>query len=300
MDEILAGMIRTATPVLLAALGGVICEKVGVFNIALEGMMLFGAFFAIYGVFLTTSPAFGILLALLVGAVIGVIYVFIVEKMKADPTIVSIGVNTLAIGVTTYLMKITFGDAGSVGSDRIVGLPKLDIPLLRDIPFLNNMLNGHTPLVYVSIILVVLMHFIVYHTHTGISMRAVGEKEAAAAAAGIKVNRYRFLGVMLCGALCGLAGAHLSLGYVTMFTENMSGGRGFFAYTAVVFGKADPFMVLVASLVFGLAETLAYRAQQFGLPSPLVLTVPYTITLVALIVRNVKIRKNALKNTAKA
>ncbi len=248
--------------------------------------MLFGAFFGVWGMYLTGSVAMAILFAVAVGALIGLIYVLLVEKMNANATIASIGVNTFAVGITTYMMKIIFGDAGSVGTAGITGLPKIDIEFIGDIPFLGTVINGHTILVYVSLLLVAVLSFFLFHTHTGINLRAVGEKPLAAASAGIRVFRYRVVAVVACGMLCGLAGVHLSLGHVTLFSENMTAGRGFFAYTAVVFGQANPIGVMIASFVFGLAETITYRVQQSGFPGPLVLTVPYIITILALIVRN--------------
>ena len=138
MEEIFAGMIRTATPILLAALGGILCEKVGVFNIALEGLMLFGAFFGVYAVSLTGEPLMALLAALAVGAIGGLIYVILVELLKTDATIASIGMNTFALGLTTYLMKMVFGDEGSIRSANIVGFSKLEIPWLEKIPFIGR------------------------------------------------------------------------------------------------------------------------------------------------------------------
>jgi len=288
LADILAGMIRTATPILLAALGGLLCEQAGVLNIALEGMMLFGAFFGVWGMAITGSVPFAILFALAIGGIAGFLYVFLVEKLHTNPTITSIGMNVFAAGLTTYLMKIVFGDAGSVGTEGIVGLPKINIPFLQKIPFLGAIFSGHTVLVYVSILLVILISFILYRTNIGINLRSVGEKPIAAAAAGISINKYRMGAVIIGGMLCGLAGVHLSLGYVKLFSEGMTAGRGFFAYTAVVFGSATPIGALIASMVFGLAETFTYRVQQMGIPGPLVLTVPYLITILALITRSVR------------
>ncbi len=231
--------------------------------------MLFGAFFGVYAVSLTGEPLMALLAALAVGAIGGLIYVILVELLKTDATIASIGMNTFALGLTTYLMKMVFGDEGSIRSANIVGFSKLEIPCL----------------------LVILMQIFIYKTRTGINLRAVGENPLAATSAGISVKRYRIISVVVAGMLCGLAGVHLSLGYVTMFTENMTGGRGFFSYTAVVFGQANPVIVMIASFVFGLSETLAYRFQQSGVPVPLVLTIPYVITVIALIIRNVRIKK---------
>lgn len=296
MLDLLAGTIRTATPILLAALGGLICERVGVFNIALEGLMLFGAFFGIWGVWLVGSPWAGAGIAIVLTSILAFIFAVLVVKFHSDPTITALGINMLAEGVTTFSMKLVFGDQGSIHSSQIVGLPKIDLPLIDNIPILGDILSGYTPMVYLSWILVALCAFFLYRTSAGVNLRMVGENPRAAATAGIPVERYQILVVTISGIFCALAGTHLSMGYVTMFTENMTSGRGFIAYTAVVFGKADPVMVLVASLVFGAAESLSYRAQQFGsIPSPIIMMMPYLITIVALLLRRERRRKAAVK-----
>ena len=296
MLDLLAGTIRTATPILLAALGGLICERVGVFNIALEGLMLFGAFFGIWGVWLVGSPWAGAGIAIVLTSILAFIFAVLVVKFHSDPTITALGINMLAEGVTTFSMKLVFGDQGSIHSSQIVGLPKIDLPLIDNIPILGDILSGYTPMVYLSWILVALCAFFLYRTSAGVNLRMVGENPRAAATAGIPVERYQILVVTISGIFCALAGTHLSMGYVTMFTENMTSGRGFIAYTAVVFGKADPVMVLVASLVFGAAESLSYRAQQFGsIPSPIIMMMPYLITSVALLLRRERRRKAAVQ-----
>ena len=296
MLDLLAGTIRTATPILLAALGGLICERVGVFNIALEGLMLFGAFFGIWGVWLVGSPWAGAGIAIVLTSILAFIFAVLVVKFHSDPTITALGINMLAEGVTTFSMKLVFGDQGSIHSSQIVGLPKIDLPLIDNIPILGDILSGYTPMVYLSWILVALCAFFLYRTSAGVNLRMVGENPRAAATAGIAVERYQILVVTISGIFCALAGTHLSMGYVTMFTENMTSGRGFIAYTAVVFGKADPVMVLVASLVFGAAESLSSRAQQFGsIPSPIIMMMPYLITIVALLLRRERRRKAAVQ-----
>ena len=287
MDALIASTIRCATPILLAALGGILSERAGVFNIALEGMMLFGAFFAIYGSYLFGNPWLGTLIAILFCAFMGWLFVKLIENLGAEPTITGIGMNTLALGMTTYLAKMAFGGGGSIAAkDRIVGFSKVQLPVIKDIPFLGKVFSGYTPLVYVTFLLVPVLSFFLYHTHKGIHLRAVGENVPAAQAAGLNVNRYRTAAIVVASMLCGLAGSHLSLGYVTLFTENMTNGRGFFAYVAVVFGKADPASVMIAALVFGLADTLSTKVQGNGIPSSLVLMLPYIVTIIALIVRN--------------
>ncbi len=296
MLDLLAGTIRTATPILLAALGGLICERVGVFNIALEGLMLFGAFFGIWGVWLIGDPWAGAGIAIVLTSVLAFLFAVLVVKLRSDPTITALGINMVAEGITTFAMKLVFGDQGSIHASQVVGLPKIDLPFIRDIPVLGDVLSGYTPMVYLSWILVALCAFLLYRTSAGVNLRMVGENPRAAATAGIPVERYQILVVTLSGIFCALAGTHLSMGYVTMFTENMTSGRGFIAYTAVIFGKADPVMVLVASLVFGAAESLSYRAQQFGsIPSPIIMMMPYLITIVALLLRRERRRKAAVQ-----
>lgn len=286
MEEMLASMIRTATPILLAALGGLLCERIGIFNIALEGLMLIGAFFGILGVYVTGNIYFAVLFAVVVTVLFSTVFALLVEKCNAEPTITALGLNMLAEGITTFLMKYVFGDQGSIHSDRIVGMEKIAIPFIQDIPWLGKILSNHTVLVYASWILVIACAFILFKTSLGINMRLVGENRKAAEAAGIKTSRYRIVTVAVSGAFCALGGIYLSLGYVTMFTENMTAGRGFIAYTAVVFGKASPGKVLIASLIFGAAEAFSYRVQQFGnIPSSLVMMMPYIITIFALLAR---------------
>lgn len=287
MTQLIVSMIRCATPILLAALGGVICERVGVFNIALEGMMLFGCFFAIYGSYLSGNAWVGVLVAVLVCGMVGFIFEKLTEDLGAEPTITGIGINTLALGMTTYLMKMVFGEGGSISAgNKIQGFSKVEIPIIKDIPFIKEIFSGYTPLVYFTFILVPILAFLLYRTHIGISIRAVGEEEHAAQAAGLSVSRFRVISLIVAGMLCGLAGAHLSLGYVILFSENMTNGRGFFAYVAVVFGRADPFSVMIAAMVFGLADTLSTKFQGNGIPSSLVLMLPYVVTILALMVRS--------------
>jgi simple sugar transport system permease protein len=286
MMDLLAGTIRTATPLLLAALGGLICERCGVFNIALEGLMLFGAFFAIFGVYLTGNPFFGVLFAISATTALAFIFSMLHVKGGANPIIAAIGINMLALGATTFSMKMIFGDQGSVYSDRIVGLKRLDILGLNDLPVLGPIFSGHSPTVYLSWLLVAVCAVFLYKTTPGINLRMVGEAPKAAQTAGIPIDRVKIAAVSVGGVFCALAGVHLSMGYVTMFTENMTAGRGFIAFTAVVFGKADPVKVLIASLIFGFAESLGYRIQQYSsIPSPLVMMLPYVITVIALMFR---------------
>lgn len=289
MTDIFSSMLRTAAPILLAALGGLLCEKAGVLNLALEGMMLFGAFFGVMGSYYTDNAYLGALVALLTGAVLGTVYHLFVERWKADAMITSIGMNSLALGMTSFLKRSIFGDSGIIMG--IAGIPKHNSSFLSSIPVIGKVLDGQTTLVYVGLVLVIILHFFLFRTHAGINLRAVGERPLAAASAGVSVSKYRFIALTVGGALCGLAGAHLSLGYVTMFSENMTAGRGFFAYTCVAFGQANPLLVMLASFIFGLAENLSYLLQGAAIPSQIILMAPYLCTILALIFRNFNLKK---------
>ncbi len=285
LSGLLAAVLRTATPILLAGLGGLITQQAGVFNIALEGFMLTGAFAAVALAHLWGNSLLALLAGALISCVMAGVFALAVLRFRADSIIAGIGINLLASGLTTYLMRVWLGSVGSFTSDRVTGLPTLTLPVIKTLPFLGRVLSGHTPLVYFALILVPVVSFSLYRTSLGMNLRAVGEHPDAARTAGLRVNAYRTAAILLSGFFSGLAGAHLSLGYVTLFSEDMTAGRGFVAFTAVVFGGARPVLVLAASWLFGLAEAVTFRVQQFGVPPALVLMLPYLVTIGALLAR---------------
>ncbi|SRR5579884_156649 len=281
MGELIAATIRTTAPILLAALGGLLCARAGVFNIALEGLMLMGAFAVIAGAYFSGSVWLGLLGAMAVGVATALVFAFFIQRLRADVIIAGLAINILALGLTTFLLKVWFGVDGSFTSDQISGLPTVYLPLLPDTFFLNNL----SILIYVSWVLVAAIAWFLYRTPWGLTLRAVGEFPAAATTAGINVRTVRYLAVAASGALCGLAGAQLANGYLTgTFTENMTAGRGYLAFTAVIFGAAQPGLVFAASLLLGMADALGVRLQllQVPIPAEFVLMFPYVLTLVAL------------------
>ncbi len=281
MGELIAATIRTTAPILLAALGGLLCARAGVFNIALEGLMLMGAFAVIAGAYFSGSVWLGLLGAMAVGVATALVFAFCIQRLRADVIIAGLAINILALGLTTFLLKVWFGVDGSFTSDQISGLPTVHLPLLPDTFFLNNL----SILIYVSWVLVAAIAWFLYRTPWGLTLRAVGEFPAAATTAGINVRTVRYLAVAASGALCGLAGAQLANGYLTgTFTENMTAGRGYLAFTAVIFGAAQPGLVFTASLLLGVADALGVRLQllQVPIPAEFVLMFPYVLTLVAL------------------
>lgn len=278
---LLYATLRVATPVLLAATGGLLCELGGFVNIALEGLMLVAAFFAVVVSAATGSAGLGLLAAVGAAVVLAAVLAFTVLDLKADPIIAGFALTIAAGGLTVFLMSTWFGDKGSYSPATVVPLPRPDIPWLERVPVLGPVLDGQNVLVYAALLLVPAVHYLVYRTPFGLHLRAAGENPDAAASAGLDVRRLRFAAVLLSGVFCGLAGANLSLGYLTMFVRGMTAGRGFIALAAVLLGGVTPIGTLAASLFFGFAEALAVRLQTLQLPAHLVLMIPYVATATA-------------------
>jgi simple sugar transport system permease protein len=275
---------RFVTPILLAALGGLICERVGVFNIALEGLMLTGAFAAVVGSYYAGSAFVGVLAAVVAGVALATILASFAITLRGDMIVLGIALNLLASGLTVFLLRSLFGVKGAFQDPNLQGLGKIDLPGLEALPVLGPLLSGHSWVIYLSWLLVAGMQLLLFHHALGLRMRGVGEHPEAAATLGVSVTGLRYLAVLLSGALCGLAGAQLSLGNVTLFVENMSAGRGWIAVVAVMFGRAHPLGVLAASLLFGLADSVGFRLQGLQMPSQFTGMVPYVVTLVSLFI----------------
>ena len=278
--------LRTATPVVLAGLGVLMTDHVGIMNIGMDGMMLCGAFFAVLGSCFLGGWVGGLLLALALGALLGAFFGLFVIKFKSDEYIIGVALNIFAGGLTVFLLRTIFGATGAFSGTSalpIQPLPVIRIPLLRDIPVLGGLLSDNTLLVYVSWLMVIVSYVIIYRTPLGFWMRAAGENPEALRAAGKSPERMKYLASILCGLFSGLAGAHLSLGYLTMFTENMSASRGFIAVACVIFGGSNPLRVFLAALLFGFIDALGLRVQSFDISSNLTSLAPYLATVVMMV-----------------
>ncbi len=275
--------IRNATPVLLAALGGLFTEHAGIMNIGMEGMILMGAFFAVVFSFLFASASMGVLVAVLVGIAVGLFFALFVVKLKSDEFIIGMTINTFAGGLTIFLLRSVFGKVGTWTDVGIKGLAPIEIPLIKDIPFIGDILSGYSLFVYLSWVFVILVWIFLYRTPYGFWMRASGEHPEALETAGISPVKMKVLSSVLCGIFCGIAGAHLSLGFLNCFTEGMSANRGFIAFACVVFGMANPPKVFGAALLFGFLQALGLRLQSVGVPSDLTAAVPYLATVLMLV-----------------
>ena len=279
--------LRTATPVVLAGLGVLMTDHVGIMNIGMDGMMLCGAFFAVLGSCFLGSCVGGLALALAIGALLGAFFGLFVIKFKSDEYIIGVALNIFAGGLTVFLLRTIFRVTGAFSGTAelpIHSMPTVHIPLIQDIPVLGDLLSGNTLLVYVSWIMVILSYVLIYRTPLGFWMRAAGENPEALRAAGQSPERMKYLASILCGLFSGLAGTNLSLGYLTMFTENMSASRGFIAVACVIFGGSNPLWMFLAALLFGFIDALGLRVQSFNISSNLTSLAPYLATVVMMVV----------------
>ncbi|MBB2899268.1 simple sugar transport system permease protein [Kineococcus radiotolerans] len=276
-----AAVLAATAPVALAALGGALCGRAGVFNIALEGQVLWAAFTAVGVSYWTASPWWGVLAAVVTTALLSGILAVGSVRWHADPIIVAVGLNLLALGLTGFLLRSVFDASGTFAPPGLVGLP--DLSQLSNVPVLGRLLAGQSVLVPLALLLPVAAAWWLARTPVGLRLRGVGDHPAAATTLGVPVSRYQQLTVLVAGALCGLAGAQLALGNVTAFTENMTAGRGWVAVAAVMLAVNRPVGVLLACLLFGAAEAWGFRLQGIGLPQQLTDAAPYLVTLVVLV-----------------
>jgi simple sugar transport system permease protein len=280
--------LRIATPLLLAALGGAFKHHSGIFNIALEGMMLVGSFTAVTVSYITSNWVFGVLAGILAGLIMGLLYGLFTVTLKADFIVTGVAINLLSLGLTTYLLRALFHVKSGLQSPRIQPIPDINLPFLQPLGVVGTVLNNQSLFTYLSWILVILLWIWLYRTPFGLHLRAAGEHPEAVETAGISVRNIRYIAAIVCGVLCALAGAHLSLGYLNQYVINISSGRGFIALAAVIFGSGNPISLLFVSLLFGLADSLSIRIQGLGVPGYFALMVPYVVTILALVIWSIQ------------
>ena len=285
LNEIIAASVRIATPITLAALGGVFCQKSGIFNIGLEGIMLVGAFTVICGVYASDGSIwFGLFCAVASGIIFSLLFAIAVLKLNANQIITGIGLNLLGVGLTSFLLRSIFNTSGLLRPPVIHKIPLIKIEFLKDIPVLGGIFAEQHIITYISFVMVVVTAILLYKTPFGIASRAIGELPEAATTAGVNPKRIGLLAIIWSGALCGLAGSYLSIVSVSEFTENMVQGRGFTAFTALVFGNANPYITWAVSILFGFADALGIRVElsSLGFPSSILKMFPYILSVVAL------------------
>lgn len=292
--DLWSGTLREATPLALAAVGGVISERSGVVNIAMEGMMLAGAFFAFVADVTFASALAGFFAAIIVGGLLALLLAFAAVRLRADQIVIGMAINLGALGLTSYLDFAKYSNGtpsactppNTCKSGQFLTIPDWSIPVLHKIPVLGPILFQLNPIVYLMLLIVVVVQLFLFRTTLGLRIRAVGEHPRAADTAGINVQGLRYLSVTLSGLLSGLAGAYLVQALSIGFSDNMTAGRGFIALAAMIFGKWTPLGAFGACLLFGFGQSIYDHAQS----TPGVLQdyatilamLPYVLTIVAL------------------
>ncbi len=279
-SALFAAMLRYATPLLFGALGGVVSERSGVINIGLEGMMLMGCFFGIYGADVFGSWALGLVVAMVAGALLALVHAVFSIHLRANQIVSGTGINFLALGITGYFFTQHYGPNGTPTNISMV--PNIKLPLIQHVGFFGAAIGDANLMTWLGLALVPVLTFFLFRTIWGLRLRSVGEKPRAADTVGLPVLRIRYAAVIASGMLAALGGAYLSVGFVGSFTPNMTEGRGFIALAAMIFGKWKPWGALWATLLFGFGSALADRLSQ---PNPTLGTLfealPYVLTLVA-------------------
>lgn len=274
--------IRVMTPILFAALACMVFTKGGIDSIGTEGIMLTCALAAPLGSYITKSAILGVIIAMIIGALLSCLFGYVTISLKSEPVLAGIALNTLASGLTIFIIYYATGEKGSTQSLNNATVANIQIPLLKEIPIIGDIFSGHSILTYLGILITILLAFLIYKTPTGLRIRSVGENPEAAKSVGISILKYKYISLILAGALCGLGGAYMSMSYVSFFSKEMVAGRGFIGMAAESMGRGTPWGVMLSALLFGAADSLAIRLQLLQLPAQLIQTIPYVITIIAI------------------
>lgn len=282
--ELLVGTIRLSTPIILASIGATICEKSGIVNIAMEGIMIIGAFFSTIVTLSTNNPWLGLLAGVLFAMIFSLIHAVATITLHLDHVVSGAVLNIVALGLTRYLMILIIGHPGTTDLvKRSLGQYKLAIPMLSKIPIIGPVFFNQTPIVYMTFILLIVITVFLNKTKIGLHIRAAGEHPLAIETLGISVAKMRYLAVLISGFLCGLAGTYLAIENGTSFTEGMTNGRGFIALAANISGGWNPIGSFLASLLFGFADSLQFKLQAskiINMPSEIFTMFPYILTVI--------------------
>lgn len=281
--EFLFSVLRITSPILFAALAAVIAEKAGMTNIGLEGTMMVSALIgSLVGVW-TQSAFLGLCAAIIIGSLLGLMIGFFALKLKTNIILAGIAVNTIGGGGTIFMLYMLTGLRGNSGGLANKLLPTIDIPLIKDIPFVGQVLSGHCVLTYVAFICVALVAILLYKTPLGLKIRAVGENPNAADSVGVSVRKISYISLGISGALAGMGGAYMSMYYLSGWYTGFVSGRGFIALAARAMGNGEPVGTMFASLLFGIADALKIKMSGMeGFSSNLVAAIPYIVTIIGL------------------
>lgn len=273
--------IRLTIPIALTAIGATFSERAGIINIGLEGMMLVGAFAGVAGIHFTGQPMMGIVFALVSGALLGLLFAVLSVTYRANQVVCGVGVNILALGFTTVMIKVIWGKEGISGS--VDPLPAFTIPGLDKLPLIGSLFRDQSIYFFILLVVIVASWVLMYRTKIGLRLRAIGDHPQAARTAGVNVTNYRYAFVILSSVLASLGGSYLSLEQTHVFVNDMVAGRGYMAMAANIFGGWHPLGSVGASMIFAFAQAIRFHLTDFNIPNQFIQMIPYVITLLALI-----------------
>lgn len=278
--SILARTITNATPLVLAGVGGICCERSGITNIGIEGMMLTGAFAAVAGSYFTGNAWFGLFYGVLASTLVALLHAYLCITVKINHIISGLAINIFASSMSIYLMNLFFGSKGS--SPNVKQLPVLSLPWAKNIPVIGELLSGISVITLLGVMIIFIINWVLNKTSFGLHIIACGQKSVAASVVGINVSRVQYFSVLMSGVCSGLAGSFLSISFMNVFVKNMVAGRGYIAIATMIFGRYHPLEVACAALLFGFLDAVQMSLQgTINIPRELVQSIPYVVTIVA-------------------
>ena len=278
-SALFAAMLRFATPLLFGALGGIVSERSGVVNIGIEGMMLTGCYFGIYGADIGGSWVIGLVVAMVAGGVLALVHAVFSITLRADQIVGGVAINLLALGITGYLYVEHYGEQGT--PDDVSRVPDVTLPLIKDIPFVGDAIGKTNLMTWLAILLVIVLAVFLFRTPQGLRLRSVGEHPRAAETVGLSVIRTRYLAVIASGVFAALGGAYLSIGFLGSFNQNLTAGRGYIALAVVICGRWRPGGALAFACLFGFSSAIAQRLPTFSDSGAVLFqALPYVLTII--------------------
>ena len=283
-----ASTVRLSCPLLFGSMGGCFNSASGCANLSYEAVMLYSCFFSILGSYYTGSPWVGLLCGMGIGILISIVFGLMSLVFHSNMIIAAVALNSTAWAVTTLLMVIIFGVRGTVYDDRIVSFKPIHFTWMEKIPVINRIFNDNVILVYIALFLVIVSYIVMYHTPFGLRIRGIGQNEKAAQTAGVDVNKYRWISLLLMGAFTGISGTFLTLSGISMFVENMPAGKGFLTMISITIGRGNPFLIFLICLLFGYSQALVLVLGTLSVPTQIISMIPYLAVILVLFIDGIK------------
>lgn len=280
-------ILRVSTPLILAGMSAVITGKVGIINISIEGVMLGSALAGVLFSYFSASAFIGVLGAVFIGVMMSIFFGYFTINLKTNSILSGLAVNILASSGTIFVMYMITSEKSTTASIISGKIPNIEVPIVAQIPIISQILSGQNLLTYLAFFSVWFMYFLLYKTKLGLRIRACGENEKALNSVGVSIKKTQYIALIISGVFCGLAGAFMSMSYVSWFSRDMIAGRGFIALSACAMGGISPKGTLISALLFAVAEAMSASLQIYQIPVQFVQMLPYLITIIGIVVHSI-------------